>query len=75
MTPDERRSQIESPCYDQLLLLQDERATHEAVRQMRDAQPENHAEIARLQDEADSVSLKLREHLNGCLVCKRGTSC
>jgi hypothetical protein len=59
------------PCEDQILLLQDERAAHEAVRQMRDAQPENRAGITKLQDAADSASVKLRAHLKDCLLCKR----
>lgn len=53
-------------------MLQDERLTREAVRQMRDAQPENRAEITKLQIVADGVSVKLREHLETCLVCKQG---
>src|SRR5450755_3671598 len=36
-------------CFDHRLLLQDERAAHEAVKHMLESQPENRTEVARLQ--------------------------
>lgn len=56
-------------CFEHRLLLQDERTACEDVRRMRESQPENHVEISRLQDIADIISERLREHLATCLEC------
>jgi hypothetical protein len=63
----------EMSCFDHRLLLQDEHAAHESVRRMRESQPENRAEIARLEKLAGDVSFKLREHLAICPECKKAT--
>jgi hypothetical protein len=60
-------------CFDHRLLLQDEHAACEDVRRMRESQPENHIEVARLQAVADGINTKLREHLTTCLECKKSS--
>jgi hypothetical protein len=61
-------------CYDQVLMLQDEHVACEDVKRMRKEQPGNEAEIKRLQDIADTASIKLRDHTADCLVCRRPTT-
>lgn len=62
----------ETSCFDHMLLLKDERAAHEAAKLMRERQPENVAEISRLENQAGDASTELREHLNTCSECKKG---
>ena len=60
------------PCYDQILLLNDERAAWSASKSLKDSgRPEDKAEIARLQQHAEDASVRLREHLKVCIECKK----
>jgi hypothetical protein len=60
-------------CFDHMLLLQDERAAHEAVRQLRESRPIDADELGWLEKRADDVSFKLKNHLDTCPECKRAT--
>lgn len=58
-------------CYDQIIMLGDEREAREDVRRMRESDPHNQGEIERLQDIADKISAKLHDHLAVCRDCKK----
>jgi hypothetical protein len=60
------------PCYDQILLLNDERSTWKAWESLKQsARPGDEAELMRLQKNAEDASVRLRDHLKVCTECKK----
>lgn len=59
------------PCYDQVLLLNDEHSAWSEWKNLKDSRPEDTEQILRLQQRAEDASVRLREHLKVCIECKK----